>query len=48
MRRIYIEPQKGLQKYTCPHCNTISQMEVGDHKFQSDLVGGNMSLHFVN
>ena len=33
----YIEPQKNLSKYTCPHCNTISQMEEDSHCFDSDV-----------
>ena len=38
----YIEPQKNLGKYTCPHCNTISQMEKETHIFNSDAyeIGG--------
>lgn len=37
MAKKYIEPQKDLTSYTCPHCNTISQMEKDYHHFQSDL-----------
>ena len=39
MRKNYIEPKKELIKYTCPHCNTISQMEKDWHRFQSDING---------
>ena len=41
----YIKPQKELIKFTCPHCNTISQMEKTTHHFQSDVhaVGGRMT-----
>ena len=37
MAKKYIEPQKELFTYTCPHCNTISQVEKDTHHFQSDL-----------
>lgn len=36
MANNYIEPKKELIKYTCPHCNTISQVEKDSHVFQSD------------
>lgn len=32
----YIQPEKNLKKYTCPHCNTLSQMQYGIHHFDSD------------
>ena len=37
MIKNYIEPQKSKNSYTCPHCNTISQMEIEGHYFQSDM-----------
>ena len=37
MTKNYIEPKKELIRYTCPHCNTISQVEKTTHRFQSDL-----------
>lgn len=37
MTKSYIKPEKKLVSYTCPHCNTISQMEEGWHRFQSDI-----------
>lgn len=37
MAKNYIEPKKDLVKYTCPHCNTISQVEQSAHHFQSDV-----------
>lgn len=37
MAKKYIKPEKELIKYTCPHCNTISQMEKDRHLFQSDI-----------
>lgn len=32
----YIEPKKDLTSYTCPHCNTISQMQRDIHFFRDD------------
>lgn len=37
MAKSYIEPKKELIRYTCPHCNTISQMEKTTQHFQSDI-----------
>lgn len=37
MSKNYIEPKKELTSYTCPHCNTISQMETATHSFPSDV-----------
>lgn len=37
MVKNYIEPKKELVRYTCPHCNTISQVEKDFHRFQSDI-----------
>ena len=44
MAKNYIEPKKELIRYTCPHCNTISQVEKTTQHFQSDLydMGGQM------
>lgn len=36
MAKTYIKPQKDSNKYTCPHCNTVSQMERATHHFESD------------
>jgi endogenous inhibitor of DNA gyrase (YacG/DUF329 family) len=36
MAKIYVQPSKELVKYTCPHCNTLSQMDKGVPHFQSD------------
>ena len=33
----YIQPSITANSYTCPHCNTISQMESQCHHFNSDL-----------
>ena len=37
MAKKYVEPQKEFKVYTCPHCNTISQMEKDMHHFNSDV-----------
>lgn len=34
----YIVPQKTKSSFTCPHCNTVSYMEYGEHHFQRDFV----------
>lgn len=36
MAKTYIEPRKDIYSYTCPHCNTISQMEIQCHYFSND------------
>ena len=36
MAKNYIEPRKDINSYTCPHCYTISQMEIDRHNFPSD------------
>lgn len=37
MSKKYIAPEKDLTSYTCPHCNTISQMETDTHSFSNDV-----------
>ncbi len=36
MSKIYVQPSKELVKYTCPHCNTLSQVEKDYHHFKYD------------
>lgn len=48
MSKIYIAPKKELKSYTCPHCNTISQMETETHHFQTDIAGIRGSFNIVN
>lgn len=36
MKEKYVEPQKGLHAFTCPHCHTLSQTEFQIFRFQSD------------
>lgn len=37
MRTNYIAPAFGIQSFTCPHCNTLSQMDFYSHRFQADI-----------
>lgn len=36
MAKTYVKPEKAQNKYTCPHCNTLSQMQCDKHHFDSD------------
>lgn len=36
MARTYEKPGKDKFKYTCPHCNTLSQVENSQHSFPND------------
>lgn len=36
MTKHYIEPQKSLAAYTCPHCHALSQMDGDIHYFPRD------------
>ena len=36
MKKNYIAPNKELQSFTCPHCNTVSLMKYTHHIFQDD------------
>ena len=36
MTKIYVKAEKAQNKYTCPHCNTLSQVEKFQHNFKSD------------
>ena len=38
MTKKYISPQKTLSAYTCPHCNTLSQMDIEEHRMNSDFI----------
>lgn len=39
MSKNYIAPEKESTSYTCPHCNTISQMDKEQHCFNKDTIG---------
>ena len=36
MAKTYVKPEKAQNKDTCPHCNTLSQMQCDKHHFDSD------------
>lgn len=38
MTKKYISPQKTLSAYTCPHCNTLSQMDIEEYHMKRDFV----------
>lgn len=44
----YIEPKKDLTSYTCPHCNTISQMWRDSHHFSNDLHNNGFGMMIQN
>lgn len=46
MWKHYIEPHKDRNAYTCPHCNTISQMEMYKHYFNSDMYSGERKIPY--
>lgn len=37
MSKKYISPSKDAWQYTCPHCNTMAQMQRDTHQFSSDF-----------
>ena len=41
MNNKYIAPDKHLNSFTCPHCQTLSLMHFETHQFQEDI---NVSL----
>lgn len=51
MLKNYIAPNRNLYSYTCPHCNTLSQVEFGEHKmrgdFERDLSGGGYYKYII-
>ncbi|MGL4392359.1 MAG: DUF4145 domain-containing protein [Fusobacteriaceae bacterium] len=43
MKPTYIEPQIGLKKFTCPHCNTLTNFQwhfQSSHEFENIHVNG--------
>lgn len=43
MAKTYVKPEKDQNKYTCPHCSTLSQMQCDKHYFDSDKYRTRMS-----
>ena len=48
MANKYIPPQKDLRSFTCPHCNTVSQMKFEQHNFSEDFQGSHEYVHICN
>lgn len=52
MAATYVKPEKEKNQYTCPHCNTLSQMDIGKHHFKNDEAStfrnGYASIYFKN
>lgn len=44
----YTAPNKDIRSFTCPHCNTLAQMEFSQHIFQSDVRGSGMHIYHEN
>lgn len=42
MNNKYIAPDKNLDSFTCPHCQTLSLMTRGIHHFEQDLMSDDM------
>lgn len=38
MNNKYIQPNQTADSYTCPHCNTLSQMDRESHYFSRDVL----------
>lgn len=37
MSKNYIAPRKDISAYTCPHCNTLAQVEVAKYHMRGDV-----------
>lgn len=37
MSKNYIAPRKDISAYTCPHCNTLAQVEVAKYNMKGDV-----------
>lgn len=49
MARTYEKPGKDKFNYTCPHCNTLSQVEKDTHHFDRDIYNtGFQSINYRN
>lgn len=44
----YIAPQKDIRSFTCPHCNTVSQMKFDQHQFSEDFHGNREYVQVSN
>lgn len=48
MTNKYIAPQQNIRSFTCPHCNTVSQMKFDRHQFSEDFHGNREYVHVCN
>lgn len=48
MANKYIAPQKDIRSFTCPHCNTVSQMLFDKHQFHEDFQGKGEYVYLSN
>ena len=48
MAKTYVKPEKDKYIYTCPHCNTLSQMQRETHYFDNDTEPGNYGMIIVH
>ncbi len=44
----YIAPQQDIRSFTCPHCNTVSQMQFDRHQFHEDFQGNGEYVYVSN
>lgn len=48
MANKYIAPQQNIRSFTCPHCNTVSQMKFDRHQFSDDFHGNREYVQACN
>lgn len=48
MTNKYIAPQQNIRSFTCPHCNTVSQMKFDRHQFSEDFHGNREYVQVCN
>lgn len=47
MAKTYVKPEKNKYIYTCPHCNTLSQMQRDTHHFDNDIEVENYGMRII-
>lgn len=47
MTKTYVKPEKDKYIYTCPHCNTLSQMQRDTHYFDNDIEVENYGMRII-
>ena len=48
MAKTYVKPEKDKYIYTCPHCNTLSQMQRDTHYFDNDIEVENYGMRIIS